>query len=501
MAKPATHSDHYDIAIVGYGPTGATLASLLGARGLRVAVFDREPAPLDIPRAVHFDGEVMRVFQSIGLASEIEKQVRPSLGQQYWSVEGEVMMERKPSRLRGPSGWADNYLTHQPDLEVAVRKGVDRFPNVVTFLSHEVNAVVEGVADVALVAENLASGEERRITASWVVGCDGGRSLLRRVMDTKLDDLGFHQPWLVIDLMMKHEVNLPALTVQFCDPARPTTIIRLPGQRRRWEMMVMPGDDVETLARPENIWPLLSRWVSPADGVIERGAIYTFHSLIAEKWRKGRLLLAGDAAHQTPPFLGQGMCAGVRDAANLEWKLALVVKGADPQLLDTYESERIPHVHAFISGAVSLGRILQTTDPEKARERNHKLLSGTPVEMVNLSPPLGRGQHVGTEPAGVVVAQPTLADGRLLDDAAGGRFTVAGQRMVIEGVRDSTRDAFDSVDTFWTSDPGLAGWLEEIGAAAVVLRPDRYVLGIARTVAELDDLASLLPRMAMVAEA
>ena len=443
----------FDVAIVGFGPTGAALANLLGLLGCRVAVLEREPAPPPLPRAVHFDGEVMRVFETAGLAPALLPHLRPSGGMRYVNTAGQVMIERPPAAGVGPHGWANNYLFHQPHLEAVLREGVTRFSDVAVFLDEEVRSLEQSETEV-----RLHTGR-RSVRARWAVGCDGARSVVRQAIGSEHHDLGLHQPWLVVDVQLEREVELPEQTVQYCNPARPVTFVKVTGNRRRWEIMLMPGDDPGTIARPESMWRLLAPWLRPGDARIERSAVYTFHSLIARRWRDRRLFIAGDAAHQTPPFLGQGMCAGIRDAANLAWKLA------GEAHLDTYQSEREPHVRVFIETAVRLGNIIQTTDPEVAAARDRRFLETGKEEMVNLSPPLGPGFHDG---AGALFPQPALPDGRRLDAAIGGyRFAVLSPWPV-------------------ETDLPLVPWP---GPEAVVLRPDRYVYGRAR---DRQDLVRLL---------
>jgi 3-(3-hydroxy-phenyl)propionate hydroxylase len=301
---------------------------------------------------------------------------------------------------------------------------------------------------------------------------------------------------LVFDVILKRQVDLPDYTVQHCDPARPMTACYVTDTRRRWEIMLLPGEDPAVIARPENVWPLVAKWVTPADADLERAAVYTFHSVIAEGWRRGRLLLAGDAAHQTPPFLGQGMCAGIRDVANLAWKLVLVVRGlADDALLDTYESERKPHVHAFIDLAVRLGDIIQTTDPAVAAERDRKFRDSEPEIFVYPTPMLGEGVHSGAAPAGSVFGQPVLGDGRLLDAAVGLNFAVIGERALLDAANEATRARWRNLSASVLGDPGgeLGEWLRANQARALVLRPDRYIVGIANDVAALERLSAALP--------
>ena len=386
----------FDVAIVGLGPAGASLANLLGQAGLSVVVFERETAIYPLPRAIHFDGEVMRIFNGMGLKREIEAATRPGFkNMRFVNAQNQVLLVRGGSTAVGPHGCANNHYFHQPQLEAVLRDGLARFPQVRVLLRHEVFAITEDSEGAWLSVENMSNGSLVKFRAKYVIGCDGARSLVRRLMDSSMEDLGLHQPWLVFDAILKRDVDLPDHTVQHCDPARPMTYCNVIGQRRRWEIMLMPGDDAQAIARPENVWKMLARWITPDDADLERAVVYTFHSVIARGWRRGRLMIAGDSAHQTPPFLGQGMCAGIRDAANLAWKLAMVLRGSAPDaLLDTYESEREPHVRAFIALAVKLGDVIQTTDPALAAERDRKFQAGSPEVFQFPAPGLGPGMRV-----------------------------------------------------------------------------------------------------------
>ena len=493
----------HDVAIVGCGPTGAVLANLLGMAGLDVVVLEREPDVFALPRAAHFDGETMRVFQSIGLKDAARAISRPgNKGMHFLSASGQTLLVRRGIDQPGPHGDFDNWYFHQPELERALRAGLARFPRVGVRLRQEVVAVDDGPERACLRVRDLASGDERVLNARYVVGCDGARSLVRRAIGGRSEDLGLHQPWLCLDLIMAREVGLPEYTVQLCDPARPMTLVNMAGRRRRWEIMLMPGDDPLTIARPESVWPLLARWVTPADARIERAAVYTFHSVVAIGWRRGRLLIAGDAAHQTPPFLGQGMCAGVRDAANLAWKLALVLGGrAGEGLLDTYESERGPHVRTFIELAVKVGDVIQATDLAVAAERDRRFAESGPEIFGFPVPQLGPGAHDGGEPpVGSVFPQPRLDDGRLLDDAIGPGYALLVARAARNDVREDSRSAIRLKGVAFLDDvgAGVSAWLAERGALAVLLRPDRYVAGLARDAAEIDVLLQRVPGVAGV---
>ncbi|MBU6317901.1 MAG: FAD-dependent monooxygenase, partial [Acidobacteria bacterium] len=262
------------------------------------------------------------------------------------------------SSAESPSGWAGSHLFFQPGLErplraAAVRNGAD------VRLSTTVVSIEQTEHDVGL---GLDDGSAVR--AAWVVACDGARSTARRLLGVTMHDLQFEEPWLVLDLVLQPGTPEPSeVTLQVCDPKRPHTLVPMPAPRFRFEFMLLPGEDPAWIQQPEVIDRLLADWVDPATVEVERAAVYTFHGLVADQWRQGRVLLAGDAAHQMPPFLGQGMCSGMRDAANLAWKVDAVVHGADPALLDTYQAERAPHVRSIIESAVGFGRLICTTDP------------------------------------------------------------------------------------------------------------------------------------------
>lgn len=489
----------FDVAVIGCGPTGVTLANLLGQYGLTVLVLEREPEIYGLPRAIHFDGEVMRVFETAGLRSQVEAISRPGIkGMHFNNADGQTLLIRAGSASIGPHGCANNHYFHQPDLEGVLRQGLQRHRSVQWHTGHEVRSIEQGCDGVTLEVQPL-SGQAYSVQARYVVGCDGARSLVRKVMGSPMLDLGLHQPWLVFDVRLKTEVpDLPDHTVQHCDPQRPMTYCNVTGKRRRWEIMLMPGDDPEHMVQPQTLWSLVSRWVTPAQADIERAAIYTFHSVIAQGWRRDRLMLAGDSAHQTPPFLGQGMCAGIRDAANLAWKLQAVIRGhAGEGLLDTYESERSPHVRAFIDLAVRLGDIIQTTDPQAARQRDEKFKSGGPEIFHLPAPRLGPGVWLGDcAPVAQVFPQPVLADGRLLDAALGPGFAVIGEPAVLAGVSQQTRERWQALQllTWPATEPVLLAWLQQHGSRAVMLRPDRYIMGLAQASGDLDRLSNLLPQ-------
>jgi 3-(3-hydroxy-phenyl)propionate hydroxylase len=492
MAPP-----EFDVCVIGYGPVGASLANLLGLSGLKTVVLEREPSAYHLPRAVALDGEGMRLIQTMGLADELLPRLDVSRNIRHVSADGKLLLLITRSGI-GPEGWNNAYRFYQPELESVLRGGVSRFPSVDVRVRSDVFALDECDDHVRVRYENLASGTLAEVTAGYVVGCDGARSTVRRFLGAALQDLRSHERWIVLDMVLDQppagvpeaadETGRVIDAIQYCDPARPTTFVPMPGKRHRWEFMLMPHDDPATIVQPQRIYELLKPWnIDPAKSIIERAVVYTFHSALSTKWRRGRLLLAGDSAHQMPPFLGQGMCSGLRDAGNLAWKLRDVIAGDAPDsLLDTYESERAEHVRAYIELAVELGSVIQTTDPEKARQRDRDLIAN-PTMLRPLAPRLGRGLHGDAPPpAATRSRQPKLKDGKLLDDQVGYRFAVLASGHLVDALPAATRAKIDGSTVLVVAEGEGAAYLADLGAGAVVIRPDRYILGVASTPAELD---------------
>ena len=471
-------SSDADVIVVGCGPVGLTLSHLLGHRGHRVLCLEREDEAATQPRAGHVDAECMRAWQAAGVADAALEASVPSPGVDMRNQHGEVLMEFRVPPGPGPQFWARDYAIHQPTLERALRdrlavNGVD------LRVGHTVTAVAQDVAGVT------AETDRGSFRARYLVGCDGGGSFTRKAIGSEFVQLGPSDPWVVTDLVLHGDGSgLEGGGHLYADPARPH-YWRVSEPWLRLEFKVMPGEDPAELVRPEFVLDFVSRWARPEDVELERAVVYTFHSLLADRWRDGRVLLAGDAVHLQPPFQGQGLCSGIRDAANLWWKLGRVLDGdASDALLDTYQTERAPHAKEWIVEATSVGAIVQTTDPEVARERDERLLAGDRGALRPIAPRLGPGLQ-GNEPppAGTLSVQPRLADGRLLDDAAGDRFVVAADRELLE-------DA-DLGSAYVVDDP--APLLEAHGGHAVVVRPDRYLLGVAETREELEALLERLP--------
>lgn len=515
----------YDVLIVGYGPVGATLANLLGQRGLSVAVADMYRDVYDKPRAINIDQEVMRTFQTIGLVDEIIAGCDPHPGTDFLGADGELIKYIYSAPPPYPLGWPANLMFVQPQAEQVLRKGVERFSNVDVFLDHEAIELTQS-ADQATVKFRKAGGGTVELQAGYVVGCDGANSPVRRSAGIGQEDLGFSEWWLVVDAWVKGQPVLPPRSTQYCYPQAPTTYVVCSGNLRRWEMKILPHEDPQSYAALDRVKKRLAPFVDVDALEFWRTAVYHFHARVADDWQKQRVLLAGDAAHQMPPFLGQGLCCGIRDAVNLAWKLAMAIQGtANPGLLETYTRERKPHMRTLTDITVELGKVIGETDPVRAAARDARLreeLNSGRVETVrqNLIPNLEDGliDRGGKRGAGSLSVQPTVqmpANGRsgpiLLDDLIGPNFAVLSRRPLAEQAfggelaedwrRRGGRAA--AIGSDLTAGAGSAGhqtmilkedgrlfadWMDSLQAEAVIVRPDRVVYGVAHAAEEVAPL-------------
>ncbi len=350
-------AEPYDVAICGFGPAGEIAAGLLGRAGHRVLVVERDGESVyPLPRAVSMDAEVLRCLQQLEVADALAAGMLQLEGAEFVTEDGtHIMGATYPETT--PLGWAPAYLYHQPDLDTMLRRAARQCPSVEVRFRTELTGF-EQTADV--VELHLRGDEgETRASALYLLGCDGASSFVRRHGGFGTDNLDFDQDWLVVDLVKTRPFDHPTIPQQICAPHRRITFVPGVGDRLRWEFQLRPEEDRATMAAPHRVFELLAPWLTPEDAELERSAVYRFHATVAARWRRERVFVLGDAAHQMPPFMGQGLCSGARDAFNLSWKLSTVLDGqAGGALLDTYEQERKPHATWTVDHAVSLGKLI-----------------------------------------------------------------------------------------------------------------------------------------------
>jgi 3-(3-hydroxy-phenyl)propionate hydroxylase len=346
-----------DVVIVGAGPTGLTLANLLGKAGVNVIVIERNPSTVQAPRAVSIDDEALRTMQAAGVVDKVLENVALDYGYQYITTNNVVFAQVEPTARE--YGWPRRNAFTQPELEATLREGLTRFPNVKILFETCCDNVKED-ADGVTVQIKCQDNETRNVRARYLAGADGGRSAIRKLIGAQMTGSTYRERWLIVDLKDTRERF--RLTRVLCNPKRPTICLPGPDGRRRYEFMVFKGETDEFISSEQKVRELLAMFGPDADATIVRRQVYTFHARIADKWNTRRVFLGGDAAHLTPPFAGQGMNSGVRDAHNLAWKLTSVVKGElGPGLLETYSKERSPHAWSLIEMAVNIGKVMMPT--------------------------------------------------------------------------------------------------------------------------------------------
>jgi 3-(3-hydroxy-phenyl)propionate hydroxylase len=343
-----------DVLVVGNGPVGATIAALLGRYGVTTLVLDKTHEVLLMPRAIALDNEALRILQLAGLSEDaFEKIVIPEV-RMHSPVLGQFGRANTEGCIDGHPKLVTFY---QPDLEHAVRSQVSRLKSVTSLGGFELEGLVEE-SDCVVASVVDQNGQTHSVRAQYLVGADGASSRVRALIGQEFEGQTYAEDWLIVDVMNRHKSAIDHIEF-LCNPQRPTPHMPAPGGRERWEFMLQPGESREELESPESIARLIAPWINPQELQIERKAVYRFHARCCNRFSKGRIFLAGDAAHITPPFVGQGLVAGLRDGANLAWKLAWVLRGhAASSILDTYDAERRPHAQAMINLAKLMGRMV-----------------------------------------------------------------------------------------------------------------------------------------------
>lgn len=473
--SPESTQEHATVVIVGAGPTGVSAAILLGQYGVDVLVLDRWAEVYPQPRAVHLDDEVYRIVARLGLEREFAAITRPSAGLRLLGPDHDVLAQFDRTNPCTSNGFPAANMFDQPDLESILRHRVTAYPTVQLRGGAEVEEVLAG-DDGTPQVRYVADGVRRTITAEYLLGCDGANSLVRAAIGSTMEDLNFEQRWLVVDIAVERELGHWEGVHQVCDTRRAATYMRIGEHRHRWEFQLVGDETAADFGTLGALAPLLAPWNTDLTGFdLIRTAEYTFRAQLADRWRRGRIFLLGDAAHLTPPFIGQGMGAGLRDAANLAWKIAGVLDGSlDTSVLDTYEQERRPHAEAMIRLAVVIGAAMT------AGGRFGDLLRSVVAPHLHRLPGLGARIVDGTSPP---LQRSTLVRKRRLSRSLAGRL--APNVFCEPRLDDRTSGAFGWITTGPTSPRPdavtieaageLADWLTAHRAVAALVRPDGTV--------------------------
>jgi len=488
------------VVIVGAGPTGIAAATKLAQYGIDCLILDRWQDVYPQPRAVHLDDEIYRLLAGLGIGDEFSAISRPARGLQLRDRNMRVMAQFHRECAESANGYPQANMFDQPEFEALLRANLKHHPHAVLRGHAEVTEAVQiGPARAQVTFTDRVSGEEHRVETTYLLGCDGANSLVRTAIGACMEDLKFQQRWLVVDMATAAELDQWEGVHQVCDPHRAATYMRIGDARYRWEFRLLPDETADDYSTMAALYPLIRPWV---EGValeeleLVRVAEYTFRAQVANRWRRGNMFILGDAAHLTPPFIGQGLCAGLRDAMNLAWKLAGVVNGWLPEsVLDTYEQERMPHVRYMIRFALAVGAAM-TAGGEAGNfvrrvvvPRLH-LIPGVREKIVDSTTPAlhssalvqkSRGRR---QLAGQLCPNPVLVDGKRLDEVVGARFA----RITAVPLSPSQQDEMTRRGTVLVSaHPAteLALWLHAARARAAVVRPDRTVLCAGRDAAEV----------------
>ncbi len=489
----------FDIAICGYGPVGSTFAGLMGKLGYKVLVIERNIGPSPTARAINTDGEQLRTFDRLGIAEKVVENSTEIHCVHFGDANLNPIQTIEQPVGVSAMGWPNQVLFYQPELEGFIRASVESENNIVIKEGTELLSFDDSDEGVYLNCKD--SKGDLTFFSKYLIGCDGASSFVRRELDVDLEDFEYNQEWLVCDAHLTKKINIPEKeAMQVCDPKRPGTYV--PGRRGhlRFEFKKMPGEDSNELEKDENVWKLLKPWINKDNAELERAQVYSFHACIAETWRKGNVLIAGDAAHQMPPFMGAGMGTGIRDVTNISWKLDLLLKNkANERILDTYQEERHSHAKWTIAQTVTIGQVIEGFCA--AAEGKEYEPKGPSYDVNFPHIPAGIYSDPADMITGVPIPQPILIKDNkkeMLDKMINENFAILAQESNLD-LTEKAKTIVDllgikliTMDSYEDSEERLKTVFAKY--KAVLIRPDKYTYGGVEDISSLSDMIESLEK-------
>ena len=491
----------FDVIIVGLGPAGSLAALLLSGYGLNVLAIDKDNSIYSLPRAVTISDQGFRIAQEASI-DEIYLQNSTELGGAGF-VNKDLELIGGVLDLEGvvtSNGWAPSRMFHQPLTDQAIRDKLQETKATV-LLGHDLIEIKNNVSYVKVLIKDLENDNELELTSKYLIGSDGGSSSVRRLLDIRQQDLNYNRDWVVVDVKLKGENRLDNKALQVCDPNRICTYIPSHLPFRRWEFIINEGEDKRDFMKDKKIQDLINRWLEPSEYEIIRKAVYQFHSVIAKHFHKGNSFLIGDAAHQNPPFMGEGMMSGYRDAMNLCWKIALTIRcNLKNNLIETYQEERKPHAQFVVENSAGIGELMEAyakaDDPSEVPEELVAKGYGSFV-LPNLDNGLFYGGKANDSMmAGQLFPQPVIYKNNKVinrhDEILGKGFALISKNQI--EINNQDKDFLEKIGcAFVTLEEHYINqnhWIEkimELGEVFIV-RPDKYIFGSSSNDVSLEEL-------------
>ena len=494
-------NQNFDVAVIGLGPAGSLIALLLESYGLKVLAIDKDQDIYSLPRAVTISDQGLRIAQAACI-EDIYLSNSTELGGAGF-VDEDLEMIGGTLDLKGvvtSNGWMPSRMFHQPLTDKAIRENLQKTTATI-LLEHELIDIKDQTTHINVSIRDLKNDLDLQFTSRYLIGSDGGSSAVRKLLEISQEDLNYNRDWVVVDVELKGENRLDDKALQICDPKRLCTYIPSHLPYRRWEFIINKGEDKKEFLMDEKINSLISRWLKPSEYRIIRKAVYQFHSVIAKEFSKGRCFLIGDAAHQNPPFMGEGMMSGYRDAMNLSWKIALIIKNNfNNNLLTTYEKERKPHAQFVVENSAGIGELMEAyAEAEDPNQVSEDLVAKGYGSFI--LPNLDKGLFYGGKAnesmnAGQLFPQPVIYKNdqvvRREDKILGNGFALISKNKILLNKRDEKFLHSLGCNFIVLEDQFIkqSYWLNRVMEldGVYLIRPDKYIYGCTTNKVSLEEL-------------